>query len=151
MRTAKLLTVFLFLFGVAAFAQGGRLKEKKEQIKALKVAFITDELKLTSAEAEKFWPLFNAYDDKQQELRQQKMRSFMDRMDGDAIDKMSDKDATSLLAQMESTEDELYQLRKKFVGNLKNVISPVKILKLKKTEEDFNRKLLKQYRDKFRK
>ena len=53
-----------------------------------------------------------------------------------------------MLAQLESTEDELYQLKKKFVANLKGVISPVKILKLKKAEENFNRKLLKQYRDK---
>ena len=52
-----------------------------------------------------------------------------------------------LLAQMESTEDELYQLKKKFISNLKGVISPIKILKLKKAEENFNRKLLQQYRD----
>ena len=51
---------------------------------------------------------------------------------------------------MESTEDELYQLKKKFVANLKGVISPIKILKLKKAEEGFNRKLLQQYRDKRR-
>jgi hypothetical protein len=52
-----------------------------------------------------------------------------------------------MLAQMESTEDELYQLKKKFISNLKGVISPIKILKLKKAEENFNRKLLQQYRD----
>jgi hypothetical protein len=51
---------------------------------------------------------------------------------------------------MESTEDELYQLRKKFIGNLKGVLTPIKIIKLKKAEEGFNRKLLKQYRDKMR-
>jgi hypothetical protein len=48
---------------------------------------------------------------------------------------------------MESTEDELYQLKKKFISNLKGIISPIKILKLKKAEENFNRKLLQQYRD----
>ena len=48
---------------------------------------------------------------------------------------------------MESTEDELYQAKKKFIASLKGVISPLKILKLKKAEEGFNRKLLKEYRD----
>jgi len=68
-------------------------------------------------------------------------------MDGSEIDKMTDKEATAFLNQMESTEDELYQLRKKFITSLKGVIPPVKIIKLKKAEEGFNRKLLKQYRD----
>jgi hypothetical protein len=49
---------------------------------------------------------------------------------------------------MENTEDELYQLRKKFIANLKGVLPSVKIIQLKKAEDDFNRKLLQQYRDK---
>lgn len=151
MKPTKLLSLFLLFMSFSVFAQPERFKEKKEQIKSLKVAFITDELSLTPAEAEKFWPLFNAYDDKQTELRQQKLRSFMNKIDDGAIDKMSDKDATNFLNQMESTEEEMYQNRRKFAANLKNVISPVKILKLKRAEEDFNRKLLKQYREKFKK
>lgn len=149
MKSTKLFTLLFFLLGVAVFAQG-RFQEKKEQVKALKVAFLTDELKLTASEAEKFWPLYNAYDDKQNELRQQKLKSLLRRMDEGTIDKMTDKEATSFLNQIENTEDEVYQNRKKFAANLKNVLSPVKILKLKKAEEDFNRKLLKQYREKFK-
>jgi Spy/CpxP family protein refolding chaperone len=121
--------------------------EKKEQIKALKVGFITNELSLTPDEAAKFWPIYNTFDDKQFELRHQKMRAFKDRMNDD-LDKMSDKEASALLAQMESNEDELYQLRKKFIASLKGVLPAVKIIKLKKAEDDFNRKLLQQYRDK---
>jgi predicted RNA-binding protein len=151
MRMNKLLPIIVFLISLSGFAQGGAFQEKKEQIKSLKVAFITDELKLTPAEAEKFWPLFNAYDAKQTELRQEKLKSFLKRLDDAAIDKMSDKEATAFLNQMEDAEEEMYLNRRKFVTNLKNVISPVKILKLKKAEEDFNRKLLKQYREKFRK
>ena len=49
---------------------------------------------------------------------------------------------------MESTEDELFQSRKKFVNSLKGVLPAVKILKLKKAEEEFSKKLLQQYRDK---
>ena len=149
MKTAKRLPI-LFLFITSMMMAQPFLKQKKEQIKALKIAFITEELKLTSDEAAKFWPLFNAYDEKQRELRQEKMRSYMDRLDGDGIDKMSDKDATTFLNQMEGTEEEVYQSRKKFVASLKGVLPPIKIIKLKKAEEGFNRKLLKQYRDKFK-
>lgn len=149
MKIYKLLSLLIVFISVNAIAQDGAfIRKKKEQIKALKVAFITDELSLTPDEATKFWPLYNAFEDKQQDIKKQKLKGYLNRMDDDSFEKLSDKEATTMLAQMESTEDELYQLKKKFVANLKGVISPIKILKLKKAEENFNRKLLQQYRDK---
>ena len=149
MKINKLLSLLIVFISVNAIAQDGVfIRKKKEQIKALKVAFITDELSLTPDEASKFWPLYNAFEDKQKDIKKQKLKGYLDRMDDDSFEKLSDKEAATMLAQMESTEDELYQLKKKFVANLKGVISPVKILKLKKAEENFNRKLLQQYRDK---
>jgi hypothetical protein len=146
MKTNKLVLIILFLLSIHIFAQPPR-GEKKEQIKALKVGFITTELALTSDEASKFWPLYNAFEDKQFDLRIQKMKAFKGRMDSD-LDKMSEKEASALLAQMETNEDELYQARKKFIASLRGILPSVKIIKLKKAEDDFNRKLLQQYRDK---
>ena len=146
MKTHKLFLIFIFLLSIHSFAQS-QMEEKKEQIRALKVGFITTELALTTEEAAKFWPIYNAYDDKQFEIRHQKMKASRQRMDAD-LDKMSEKEAATLLAQMESTEDELYQIRKKFITNLKGILPSVKIIKLKKAEDDFNRKLLQQYRNK---
>lgn len=146
MKTNKYLLIILFLLSIASFAQS-QIENKKEQIRALKVGFITNELALTSEEASKFWPIYNTYDDKQFEIRYQKMKAYKGRMDAD-LDKISEKEASSLLALMESNEDELYQLRKKFIANLKGVLPAVKIIKLKKAEDDFNRKLLQQYRNK---
>jgi Spy/CpxP family protein refolding chaperone len=152
MKNYKLLIVSVFLISIASFGQNRplreRFKEKKEQVKALKVAFITTELNLTPEEAAKFWPIFNAFEDKQQEIKKQKLRALLDRTDGNAIDKLSEKEAATLLTQMESTEDELYQLKKKFVASLKGILPATKILKLKKAEEQFSKKLLQQYRDK---
>jgi len=146
MKTNKIALIIIVLLSIHSFGQppmGG----KKEQIKSLKVGFITNELALTSDEATKFWPIYNAYDDKQFELRHQKMKAFKGRMD-DNLDQMTDKEASVLLAQMENNEDELYQNRKKFIANLKGILPPAKIIKLKKAEDDFNRKLLQQYREK---
>ena len=148
MKTSKILPLFIAFISLNVIAQDGPIiRKKKEQIKALKVAFITNELELTSDEATKFWPLFNAFEEKQQETKKQKLKGYLKRVDNDSFDNLSEKDATTMLSQMESTEDELYQLKKKFISNLKGVISPIKILKLKKAEENFNRKLLQQYRD----
>lgn len=149
MKTVKILTLILMLISVNTFAQGGRLlREKKEQIKAMKVAYITNELSLTPEEAAKFWPVYNAFEEKQHDIRKQKLKGYLDRIDDDSFDNISEKEAATLLAQLESTEEELYQAKKKLDANLKTILSPVKILKLKKAEEGFNRKLLQQYRDK---
>ncbi|NHM07061.1 sensor of ECF-type sigma factor [Flavobacterium sp. CYK-4] len=149
MKTYKIILPFLLLISTFGFSQG-HMKQQKEKIKALKVAYITEELQLTSEEAAKFWPLYNAFDDKQKEFKQEKRRAYLDRMDGTEINKLTDKEATAMLSQIENNEEELYQLRKRFVASLKGVIPAIKIIKLKKAEEGFNRKLLQQYRNKFK-
>lgn len=148
MKLTKLFPILLLLISFSFYGQGEKMREKKEQIKALKVAFLTTELKLTSNEAEKFWPVYNTFDDKQFELRHQKMKSFMRRMNDETLDKMSEKEAIAFLNQMESTEEEIFVLRKNFIATLKGIIPATKIIKLRKSEENFNRKLLQQYRDK---
>lgn len=149
--TRQILSVIFFFFVAFSSAQGGRMKQKMEQVKSLKVAFITNELKLTADESAKFWPLYNAFEEKQREIRKQKVTSYLGRRDNAGIDKMSEKEAASLLAQMEENEEQTYQARKKFISSLKGILPAVKIIKLKKAEEDFNKKLLQQYRQKRRK
>jgi Spy/CpxP family protein refolding chaperone len=147
MKTAKLLTTLAFLLTIVAMGQP-RLNQKREQIKALKIAYITDELKLTPEEATKFWPLFNAYEEKQKSFRKERIRSYMDQSGTSNIDKMTEKEAASILNDIENSEEDAYQNRKKFVASLKPILPATKILKLKKAEEGFNKKLLKQFRDK---
>ena len=130
-----------------SYSQGGFLQKKKEQIKALKIGYITNELDLTADEATKFWPLFNAFEDRQQEIRQQKLKNYSARLDNESFSNLNEKDAQILLNQLENTEEDLFQLRKKFVQNLKSVLPATKILKLKRAETQFSKKLLQQYRN----
>lgn len=148
MKIRNILPLLLFLISFSIFAQDGKIDEKREKIKAFKVSFLTTELELTSTEAEKFWPIYNAYDDKQFELKFLKMKTYLKKLKEDNLKNLSDKEAATLLSQIESTDKELYQLREKFMSNVKKVLSAKKILLLKKSEDDFNRKLLQQYRDK---
>ncbi len=151
MNIKKLAPILFLLVSFNFYAQGESMKEKKEQIKALKVAFFSTELDLTTTEAERFWPIYNSYDDKQFELRHQKMKTYMRRMSDGSLDKITEKEANTFLAQMEETEEELFLVRKKFMQNVRTILPAVKIVKLKKAEEDFNRKLLQQYRNKAQK
>ena len=141
----KITLIFAIFSFITIYGQSD--KSKGQQIKALKIAFITNELELTPKEASQFWPVYNAFDEKQKHFRKQKNAS-LNMQNKIQIDKLSDKDALIILAQIESEEEQLYLLKKKFVKDLMEVLAPIKILQLKKAEEDFNRKLLKQYRSK---
>jgi hypothetical protein len=147
MKIKQILPILLLLSSFSFYAQSENMKEKKEKIKALKVAFLTTELDLTAKEAEKFWPVYNSFDDRQFDIRHTKMKAYKTRMNELALDKMSEKEASILLTQMQNTDEELYLLRKDFTQSLKKVLSAIKIVKLRVSEEDFNRKLLHQYRD----
>ena len=149
MTIKSLLAFILLITTTVSFSQNGRLlKQKKEQVKSIKVAYITNELNLTPDEATKFWPLYNEFEEKQNQIRREKLKAHLNRIDDSDFDNLSEKEATTLLAQMESSEDELHLLRKKFIANLKSVLPATKILKLKKAEDGFNKKLLQQIREK---
>jgi hypothetical protein len=148
MKTKIIYPIVFLLISTLSFSQG--FKEKKEKVKALKVAYITEQLDLTKEEAQKFWPIYNAFDDKQAELRHEKMRAILDRFEPGNVDKLSEKEASTLLTQMEAIEESLFTLRKKFIKDLQGVLSAKKIVKLKKAEEDFNRTLLKQMKERRR-
>ena len=148
MKTKIIFPIIFLLVTSLSFSQG--FKEKREKVKALKVAYITEQLELTTDEAQKFWPIYNAFDENQAELRHEKMRSILDRFKPGNVEKLSEKDASNSLAQMEKIEEDLFNLKKKFIKDLQSVISAKKIIKLKKAEEDFNRELLKQMREKRR-
>jgi len=143
MKTIISYTLLLFLCSSVGFAQPKQ--GKRDRIKALKIAFISDQLELTSEEAEKFWPIYNTFEDKKFELQHEKMKSYMNRIETD-MGKLSENEAKNLLAQMEKTEDELHQLRKKFNQDVKSVLSAQKLVKLYKAEEQFRKNLLKQLR-----
>jgi hypothetical protein len=147
MKLIKIVTSLLLFISFNFYAQGEKMKEKREQIKTMKIAFFTTELDLNVNEAEKFWPVYNAFEEKEYELKYLKMRSFIKRL-RDVKEKLNEKEASILLSQIENNEEEIFELRKKFIGNLKAILPASKIIRLKKSEEDFNRKLLAQYRNK---
>lgn len=147
MKLIKLVTSLLLFISFNFYAQGEKMKEKREQIKTMKIAFLTSELDLSVSEAEKFWPVYNAFEEKEFELKHLKMRTLIKKY-REGKEKMTEKEAINLLNQFENNDEELFVLHKKFIANLKGVLPAIKIIRLKKSEEDFNRKLLVQYRNK---
>ena len=136
--------LILLIFTSYSFSQG--MKEKKEKIKALKVAYITEQLNLTSEEAQKFWPVYNTFDDKQFELKHNKMKAIVNQFENGGFESLSDKEALDLITKMENYEEEMHVLKKKYLSDLLKVLPPKKVIRLKKAEDEFNRKLLREFR-----
>lgn len=140
--------LFSLFLSTLMFSQKNN-KESWKKIKALKVAYLTEQLNLMSDEAEKFWPLYNEFDKKQGKLRnssRMKLRKMI-REKGD-IEAITDEEAKGLITFKLSNDKALYELQSEFVKKVGKIISHQKILKLQLAEMEFARKLMKKYRKK---
>lgn len=141
MKSYILLFWFL-LIALTGFSQDAQ----RERLKALRVAFITERLSLTAAEAEKFWPIYNRYDDKVFQLRNVELL----RLKRDArndFSTLSEEEANKMLDKLEDIEQQLFLERKALVANLRKVIPARKVILLKSVEDDFNRELLERLKE----
>jgi hypothetical protein len=143
----KLLLIFVLCIGFSAFSQGDR-KAMRERIKSEKIAFITDQLELTETEAKGFWPIYNKFESTIHDYKRVDLRSIKQKMRENP--NLSDSEADKLLTQVMSIESKMHEARLGFIYDLKKVISPKKIIKLKGVEDEFNRKILDRLRE-FRK
>ncbi len=145
-----LLFSFLFLFlsvNIGAQNRPPQFKNR-EKIRALKTGFITTELDLTAKEAEKFWPIYNAYDKKVTILRFEKMHELRNKIrTRENFANLKEKDAENLLNNFLSIEKDIIEAKSILNKQLLKVISAKKILKLYKAEDDFNRRLLDRLRN----
>lgn len=111
----------------------------QERIKTQKVAFITDRLDLSSEEAQKFWPIYNDFENKTNKIRQNDLREVREAMHRGNL---SESEAQQILDQYMNVEDKLHEAKKQLVKDLGKVIPPQKIIQLKATENAFNKKLM---------
>ena len=136
-------TFILLLISSIVFSQDAK---SHDQLKALKIAHLATELNLNSSEAEKFWPLYNVYDQKMYDLRHNEVSKFIQKTEINKIKEMSEIDANRSLKDMINFEAEYFSVRKQFIQDAQKILSAKKIILLKKAEDDFNRKLLKEYK-----
>ena len=145
----KTLITCLFLsltLGFSSFAQ--ERNESREKIKALKIAYLTEQLALTTIEAEKFWPIYNAFDKEQHDLRNKQRFEMRKALRNErAVDVIDEKDAEKLVNLKLLTDKQLHESEKEFIQKISGIISYKKILKLQMAEMEFGRKLLKKYHE----
>lgn len=126
-----LLTILSLFFTITILAQG----PTGERIKAQKVAFITSQLDLSAKESQQFWPIYNTYEERIEQLRKSELKDIIQKM-------RNGGDANTLLERYITYENNMHQAKLKLINDLKPVIPARKILKLRASEEAFNKKLL---------
>ncbi len=113
---------------------------KKEKLEALRIAFITKELNLTSAEAQTFWPVYNEYQDKTEAARKAFRQQYKKNVD---INALTEKEADSYIAAEIELKQREASLFKEYMEKIKKVVGAKKTAKLRKAEEEFKQELLK--------
>lgn len=121
----KLLLIIGMLVGVAvvAVAQDDGQKQDGGRIEAMKIAYLTQKLKLSTEEAQKFWPIYNQY---MTEIRKTRMDARQDK--------------TNVLG----TEEKILDIRKKYNGEFNKALSTEKVNQFFKAEKEFGTVLQKE-------
>lgn len=134
MMNKIMMIAVMMLLGTITYAQqgpppGGR--DKGEKIEALRIAFISERLNLTPAEAQSFWPIYNQY-----------------RADMDVLRKnfKQGPDVKLTAEQQLDFEQKKLDLKKKYKGQFEGALGKAKVDQLYNLENEFHQKL-KELRD----
>jgi hypothetical protein len=107
-------TIFgiIFFFSTSALAQQPR---DGERLEALKIAYLTKKLNLTTEEAQRFWPVYNQYMADLKKIR-------FDNSGADELEK----------------DEKILGIRKKYQGDFSKALSPERANEFFKAEKEFN-------------
>ncbi len=134
----KLISVLcaLALVSAVAIAQPNNKKKGadqwREKVRAEQVAFITNELNLTEAEAQAFWPVYNDVQSKRREAFKASGEAFKALSEG-----IEGADVNKLLDQYINTKKEAQKIESEAIARFKKVLPVEKVAKLVLAEEKF--------------
>ncbi len=133
-----LLILAIMILAVPTMEAQDRKKDWNDRWKAEKIAYITDAMGLTSAEAEKFWPIYN-------KCESEKRNSFKIVIDAyKALEEAlqagkSDDEINNLLNKYIEVQNFGKDIDSKYVLEYRKILSGKKVAKLYIAEESFRR------------
>lgn len=142
MKKYTLIALLFFLAVGTTLAQRSDNNYDREKLEAARVAFITTRLDLKPEQAQKFWPIFNVFND----AREKSLREMSEL--GKVKDiQLSEADAKSRLARRFEIERKMIVDEEKFVKDLSSVISYNQIIQLNGLSREFARHIYQRRRD----
>jgi hypothetical protein len=137
----KLAFIFLFtILSVSGFAQRNNQVDN-EKLEAARVAFITNRLSLSPEQAEKFWPLFNEFQDKRNGMMRE-LRGISKKGE----EEISNSQAKELMKKRFDIQETLLAEEKVFLNKIAETLSPLQALKLNEINRDFTRHIYRMQR-----
>jgi hypothetical protein len=146
--TIRLLSLIFVLstLGLALNAQEHKGREERiEKFRSMKIAFYTERLNLTPAEAEKFWPAYNEHEKEMREIS--RYRHFKPQNMDERLANMTDREAEEMADEMIEARKKEVQLEAAFHKDLKKILPPKKVMRLYITEIQFREYMLRRIRD----
>ncbi len=138
-----IIIIALFSMSTLLYAQ----KKPRERIRTFKIAYITEQLNLTSTEAQQFWPIYNAHEEKKRALKKQERKKMIALQESTTIDQLNEKQTSDFIDSYLALEIQKTDAKSKMITALKTVISNQKIIRLLKAEAEFKRKLMQKLRE----
>lgn len=135
------LFILLLLLTTALAATAQRNPEMRDnKVQAYRVAVFTEVLNLTSSEAEGFWPVFNDYLDKREEIQAQLKPTAQ-------LDGMNDTEVEDYLKKYFELRQRELELEKDLGQRLRKVLPVRKIAKIPVAEREFRESLVKKLQE----
>jgi lipopolysaccharide export LptBFGC system permease protein LptF len=127
MKQIFTLAVALIL-GAFSYAQEQQPDPKaEEKIQAMEVGYISQKLKLTTDEAQKFWPIYNDY----KKDISQVIKTYRQNPDADILDR----------------DQKIIDVRKKYRDRFVGVIGPTRVRTFFQAEGDFRKALMNRLKN----
>lgn len=113
-----------------------------ERLNAYKIGFFTKRLNLTSAEAEKFWPVYNEFQQQRQQIQAEKLKLIRTFNQGEGT--LNDNQISEIGDKLVGTIVRESELAVTFHKKLKEVLPPAKVIRFYQAENQYKIQLLNE-------
>jgi len=143
LSTVGFIVIFILCLGQTTQSQSP--VNRMEKLQAQKIAFFTEKLQLSPAEAEKFWPVYNDYINRKNKLDEES-KGLM-RYIARNSDNMSENEINESMEKYLRLQEQLYQLFAEYHKKYQQILTPAKVMKIYIAENQFKVVLLNQIRE----
>jgi Spy/CpxP family protein refolding chaperone len=133
----------LLLLSINVYAQPGPKQNKQEQIEKAKITYINKRLSLSPAQAEKFWPVYNDYNDQKMEVKRVMRKLKMETKDTTVSDEQLRQDIKTFMEY----KQRLLTIEKESMDRYLKILQPRQAVDLIKAEREFIKLLYKRMED----
>jgi len=145
-ETMKRGLIILLMILLSSLAKISAQGQNLEKLNAFKIGFFTKRLNLSSREAEKFWPVYNEYQD--QKTRIQFEKTMIIRNFNQNESTLSDSQISELGDKLIATVVQESALAVTFHNKLKEVLPPPKVIRFYQVENQYKAQLLNELQGK---